>query len=950
MKMKKKDLEKPSSEDCLRISQMFYCYCNDRKKYTEFIREIIDKPNAIPNEVHRLMLSFHPASFLTTNYDHLLENASIKYGQSYKSVVTDEEVASINGDRFILKVHGDIEHDNFVLNEGDYLAYEENFKLIPSLMRSVFSTNTVVFIGYSIGDYNVKLLLDGVRRVLKDKLELIFIRCDDKPLTYKERKYYESRGLKVIEYGRIATSEERARIGKKDYEAKYSLVLNYISTVTKEKLLGNTDEDSFANLYHRLLPLDKLTALRISDIQNRLSECCAINNMGIVYPQKGKERIFQKFITIHELKDNEKKSISEGDRQKYRLIRRVLNKGRVYGIEHNHKIIEFFDKRTSFADDRCIMFNYSEMVTYCKEEYKSIIAKSKKAFYLTRLRKYEEAFDEYLEIAKESFKNRDYVQFYLAEINLITLKAVLKNPLICFNKEKILHKKEENLILWETENDLFDSLPQEFKKEYKSLRDLCTKEFLYKYGFYASADAVKLEKSLNAHTIEVGETSSVRVISRVNEYLHFLLGNGVSLDVFDEYRLSVSTLMEKLIQKYTDQQRKTLREPSLFAKTESPIMFDQYDFYCFVRFFDASDLKKILENHNCKTIMFNNMESVEYAIHNLLIYAAKMIKEANTLIELEGLLYELKTCLTLANYMSLSEKLVEEICRFVLKNDLRDITIDQKVMFLYSQVYNRHIINESIQRILEDALIDYLDKRLTAIKEGRNWDSFSKNPRIGYPNIADYMNVDEKKRISRRLSKRVSVIIDKQIVPLQKEAVEHYVKYISKEQKNRLSKWIENMLAENFDFERFVLLMQINTRKAKALSDKLYSFLVLLEKETEKKERVVVEVYPKNDPHEELRSVGYLCMCGLLDPKRFMSLKGIDLEFDFWIDPINFDYSKFELRWLMRMTRNAFITIKKRTTVKKLLMQVIIQEIKKAEIKQEEREKLVRILGDYFAD
>ena len=312
---KKMKMEVPknlSSDDYLRIPQMFYYTCEDSKDYSAFIKTVIDKPDAVPNAVHHLMLKFHPASFLTTNYDHLLENAAVEYGQSYKSVVKDEEVASINGDRFILKVHGDIEHGNFVLKEEDYLAYEDKFKLISPLLRSVFSTNTVVFIGYGIGDYNVKLILDGVRRVLKEKFEPIFIRVDEKPLSDEEQKYYESRGLNVIEYSKVTTPEERALINKNDYEARYVAVLNYICTVTKEKLLGENDEESFTNLYNRLLPLDRLSALRISDIQERLSQCCNISNMGVVYLQKGKEGLFKKFISIHELlTDDRKKNVGK---------------------------------------------------------------------------------------------------------------------------------------------------------------------------------------------------------------------------------------------------------------------------------------------------------------------------------------------------------------------------------------------------------------------------------------------------------------------------------------------------------------------------------------------------------------------------------------------------------------------------------------------------------------
>ena len=55
--------------------------------------------------------------------------------------------SNINGNKYILKLHGDIEHQNIVFKEEDYLNYSENFKLIETLLKSIFSMNTVVFIG-----------------------------------------------------------------------------------------------------------------------------------------------------------------------------------------------------------------------------------------------------------------------------------------------------------------------------------------------------------------------------------------------------------------------------------------------------------------------------------------------------------------------------------------------------------------------------------------------------------------------------------------------------------------------------------------------------------------------------------------------------------------------------------------------------------------------------------
>ena len=76
---------------------------------------------------------------------------------------------------------------------------------------------------------------------------------------------------------------------------------------------------------------------------------------------------------------------------------------------------------------------------------------------------------------------------------------------------------------------------------------------LYKYSYEAFVDGQMLQKAIESGTIEFGLTSSGKSISRVHDYLHFLLGNGIVADVFSEYRNAVKSLMSALVYKYSTQ-------------------------------------------------------------------------------------------------------------------------------------------------------------------------------------------------------------------------------------------------------------------------------------------------------------------------------------------------------------------------------------------------------------
>lgn len=91
----------------------------------------------------------------------------MKQATKYVTVALDNEVSSIQGQHFILKIHGDFEHKNIVFTEDSYLDYEKVFPLISRMLTSILATNIVVFIGYSLTDFNIRLLVNILKPLYK---------------------------------------------------------------------------------------------------------------------------------------------------------------------------------------------------------------------------------------------------------------------------------------------------------------------------------------------------------------------------------------------------------------------------------------------------------------------------------------------------------------------------------------------------------------------------------------------------------------------------------------------------------------------------------------------------------------------------------------------------------------------------------------------------------------
>ncbi|MBL8660282.1 MAG: SIR2 family protein [Rhodospirillales bacterium] len=164
----------------------------------EELREVFS-PEFEPNALHTLLARIaHTTNLLivTTNYDDMLERAFEREGVPYHLVATSmgdiEKAGSLlhrepNGKSFamvqpkkldvtleqasiIYKMHGSInrlriEDDSYVITEEDYVRFLGGFSakqlaLVPPMLAAMMKTRHFLFLGYSLRDWNLRVLLD----------------------------------------------------------------------------------------------------------------------------------------------------------------------------------------------------------------------------------------------------------------------------------------------------------------------------------------------------------------------------------------------------------------------------------------------------------------------------------------------------------------------------------------------------------------------------------------------------------------------------------------------------------------------------------------------------------------------------------------------------------------------------------------------------------------------
>ena len=112
------------------------------------------------SKIHEIIANSNFPLIYTTNYDRWIENAFEVYGKPFHKIVNIGDLARVDDESTeIIKFHGDFEDDeSIVLDETSYFKRLEFETPLDIKLRSDILGKTVLFIGYSLSDINIRLL------------------------------------------------------------------------------------------------------------------------------------------------------------------------------------------------------------------------------------------------------------------------------------------------------------------------------------------------------------------------------------------------------------------------------------------------------------------------------------------------------------------------------------------------------------------------------------------------------------------------------------------------------------------------------------------------------------------------------------------------------------------------------------------------------------------------
>ena len=176
-------------------------------EFRRFLRDRIQGTQPRPTQVHRLIQRISFGVQITTNYDGLLEGAyALEHDGATLHTFTHQDVpelgAATRSGEYLLKLHGDINRiETVVLGKTDYLTIMQANPACRTHLTTLFTTRTVLFLGYGLADPDLILVLEALSEHFRGYTGIHYaLMPEDRAPAFKRNRLQKDRGIRILTY------------------------------------------------------------------------------------------------------------------------------------------------------------------------------------------------------------------------------------------------------------------------------------------------------------------------------------------------------------------------------------------------------------------------------------------------------------------------------------------------------------------------------------------------------------------------------------------------------------------------------------------------------------------------------------------------------------------------------------------------------------------------------
>lgn len=598
--------------DNVRIPQ-FYYNSRGKKEYVELCRNIFFYDKELPiNDMHKKIIDFNVHTIITTNYTDFLEREMDNRGHIYRVISQDKDLPYVKNENLIIKMHGDFDHDNFVLKEDDYLNYSKDFRLIETYVKSIIAKNVVLFIGYSFNDPDVKQIFSWVKDILGNDFQQAYMLNGFDSYDKNVFEYYKNLGVNVI---------YTESCGKDNQSQLFDMM--DIIRLGKYKNLSNIDVAG--NYFSPYLNLNFVLEKYIS---KGFWNCKLVIEAGVLksigsFRNKGSESN----ILLEKLADKiESNMVSTDD--SLGILVNVLRKS---GVD----IIEFLDSENELMQvqvphvendlfDLVMKFDYKkqrenieydELFDYGDDEQFFL----KKAYLYYALEEYAKSYKFLCHAAEKAFRKRKYYTYYIAQFNKFRVGNLVSRDYRISKDMK--DKINDDLERIDLQGIIMD-IPDLFSNDNQMLNDIGTFQLHYSLfqDVYRMSQKVKEQQESN-YFVFSGIPDYLKLRWKIADYFQYLVYNYLMVDRFSEVMELLTLYIRSILGSVSTPDRERNGEFGGGMKTTNihAAKIGRFELFLMIKYMSDKDIMSMFEQYGINIIPVEDdcKEYVRIVLDNL---------------------------------------------------------------------------------------------------------------------------------------------------------------------------------------------------------------------------------------------------------------------------------------------------------------------------------------------
>jgi len=578
-----------TQDEFLRIPQYYFNSDKSKgqKKYHNLIFDTLQSENG-PNPLNDMIIKLLPKHIITTNYDSLLENSKNPNTILYSVIIEDKDLLTHISNNYIIKMHGDLNKpETIVLKEDDYLNYQQEHILIETFIKSLLIDHTFLFVGYSLNDYNLKLIMSWIEYFAKEhsvkgnRPRNYIIQVQDTPADNHIEKYFESNNIFILSTYDLPTEvkEKYLDIALHDSGKEVYAILDYIYDDKNDYLLESLSE----TLYEKYKIFDGLKRISFEDL-------LAVYSFGRI------ENIGGNLYFYEEEKFLELKPIIQSVDDKENSIKKVFVRAGISAIQYKQDYLSFKEETEI---ERTIDDELFDL--YLNNEYFNVIKKLNDIKDDNLV-----AYYYYLvmpNMGNLNMKLDEIEQNNTYKSNVYSL-IIYKYNRIGF-KQMTFQKTNED---WTEFENIINNIPKPHKKVYGFIDKLHNGMIRNRLECASLFDSHEVQFTKKDNTVYFNDPMAnlLKLQSLVYDYYFYFKYNNLMIDYFSNPKTYFEPYIKAILCTYSALKDRNIENMFGFTPYLGEYKLNAIDFDILIKYTDNKLIKSCISDYKVKKINFED--------------------------------------------------------------------------------------------------------------------------------------------------------------------------------------------------------------------------------------------------------------------------------------------------------------------------------------------------------